>query len=430
MDSNKATVGTFYLTLFLAFLTVILVALGVLTIGSVYWFWRYPNAAQAPAFGGGVLVSYWGPTIILASCLLLVVALQIVVARLIRGKRNQVAASSGQSESEEASIKAQAKVGELDRKLSNLQEKFDDTEWLRNIATEQARALQDCVEVDCQIASHKLTGDNPYLDFLISVRNHCVYAVSLSDQMNGSISFGNTRLTHAPVLASNRVKDLAINQLGYFELHQQLTSNEAARLLSEHGSFAFYGLTTKMSGSPGLAERDFDLRCSQSITQEFINANYPKLYIQIEPQDLHTYFGYYRNNEGLEIPRDPLGTIVNLKVRFKNWRPLKVRQFKLVTSGPVVVAEAGELREKPHRSPNGRATLSGEELYPNLANLDIDVDRDNEVEGWLQFIVKGIPPDRMLRPEDFVVRLHVVDESGEEHRQDVTGLKYEPRALP
>lgn len=114
---------------------------------------------------------------------------------------------------------------------------------------------------------------------------------------------------------------------------------------------------------------------------------------------------------------------MTLWVRLHNPRPLKVRQFKLVTSGPVVIAQTGEIQETPHRDVAGRHVLGGEERYPNLADAKIDVDRNNITEGWLQFIVTGVEPERMLDPSTFVVRLHLVDESGEEHRQDVTGFR-------
>ena len=164
------------------------------------------------------------------------------------------------------------------------------------------------------------------------------------------------------------------------------------------------------------------MQCSIAMNKEWIENNYPKLKIEIKPLELRTFRGY---REGAGTPQERLGTILNLHVRFKNPRPLKVHRFKLFTSELVVPAETGELRDQPHRASNGHRVLVGSELSPNLADrTTIDLDRDNITDGYLQFIVMNVLPEKMLNPSTFVVRLHVVDESTEEHKQDVTGLQW------
>jgi hypothetical protein len=313
----------------------------------------------------------------------------------------------------------------LQRRVNELLAESEDVKQLREIATEQAQAIQDHVEVKCQIAGHKLTGDDQYLDFIFSVSSHCVHPLSVSDKISGLITFGDTRLKHPPELTENRVKNLTINRVAYFELHQPLTESEAARLLSEQGSFGFHGLTTQILNEAALVRpARLDLTsCSVGIDQKFINENYPKVWIEIEPLGLRTYFGYRKSaTSGTDLPTERLGAVLNLHVRLHPCRHLRVAQFKLFTSGPIVGAVTGDLKETPHRNSEGRNVSNGMELYPNLADLKIDVERENLVEGWLQFIVPNVESEQMLDPSTFVVRLHVIDESGEWHPQDITGL--------
>ncbi|HEV8589852.1 MAG TPA: hypothetical protein VGQ72_13340 [Pyrinomonadaceae bacterium] len=299
--------------------------------------------------------------------------------------------------------------------------------WLHDIAVEQAKAIQNYVDIDCQISSHRLIGgdENLYIDFLFSLDSRCVFKLTLLDEIGGSISFGGTRLTHTPVLADNRVKSLAItDNPRHFELHQRLTKTEAAQLLSEQGSFGFYGLTTQLSPDPAEVEPvRLNLDCSPSINQDFINQNYRKAFIEIEPLPLRTFFRYRKSDAGYDLPTEYLGTVVTMRVRVTPFRLLKLRSFKLITSGPILSPERGEIRETPHIAADGQLVKTGKEYAPNLASLEIDVDRNDTLEGWLQFIVKGVLPNQMLNPASFVVRLHVIDETTEEHRQDVQGLE-------
>lgn len=326
-------------------------------------------------------------------------------------------------------------AGELEQKLRVTQDRLDGSKWVLDIAEEQAKSIQDNLDIDCHVDSHKLVGDDQYIDFTFSVTNRNVYKITLLDQLSGSLHFGQRRLAKAPVLSENSVKNLALNKTKWFTISQPLTSSEAAEVLTDvPGQFGLYGLHTKIAGSPNLTEPvDFKWlgMTGPIVSKEFIASNYPKVGMKIDASNLNTYFRYRKSQEtGTELPSKRLGTVVNLKVLLKNPRPLKVRHFKLVTSGPVVMAELGEIRDSPHVDSSGHPVSSGRALYPNLADQVIDVDRDNVIEGWLQFIVKEVAPEAMLRPFDFVVRLHVVDKSGEEHRQDVEGLKFDPSRGP
>src|SRR6185295_17219949 len=73
MDSTRANTGTFYLTVVLVILTVVLVLLGLAV-------WLYPNP-KLPTLPGGILLKAF-----LGICILVVVGLQILVAFLIRGR--------------------------------------------------------------------------------------------------------------------------------------------------------------------------------------------------------------------------------------------------------------------------------------------------------------------------------------------------------
>jgi len=84
MDSEKAGTGTFYLTVVLVVLTVVLVFLGLAV-------WLYPNP-KLPTLPGGVLMkAFFG------ICILIVLAGQVVVALLIRGRlKSRVAELEGE----------------------------------------------------------------------------------------------------------------------------------------------------------------------------------------------------------------------------------------------------------------------------------------------------------------------------------------------
>lgn len=351
--------------------------------------------------------------------------LVVLIIEKLRKPRAEAQPAS-QNANDEALARSSARVRELDRTVSNLQDRYDDTEWLREIATEQTK-IQDHLEVDYRIEQHRLVGDNTYIEFVFEVTNRCVYKISLSDNLTGVIYFGDRRLTSAPVLSDNSVNNLALNRTQYFKVTQPLTPSEAAEVLTDvPGQFRVYGLHSKIVAIPSLGDPvDFDWTqmTGPIISREFIDNNYPKVDIRITALPLHTYYG---QRADANYPQWPLGTIVNLQVCFKNPRPLKVRRFNLVTSGPVISAETGQIKDNPHRDASGQLVPFGTELPPNLADLKVDIARGNVTDGWLQFIIRDIPPQKMLNPADFVVRLHIVDESGEEHRQDVTGLTYNP----
>lgn len=319
--------------------------------------------------------------------------------------------------------KNSGRIGELEQKLRVAQGGSDDSTWLRDIATEQAGSLRDCIGIECRVAGHKLIDDNAYLDFLFTVRSHCTYTLTLSDTIGGIISFSDMRFSALPTMFDNSVKALKINKSAYFTIQQRLEPKEAARLLSEQGSFSFWTLKLNISGEPGLESRPFELLCTTSLDQGFIDENYRKAFIKIHPNPLSIYFSYRVNNASpIELPSKPLGTVVNLRASIQAFRPLKVRAFKLVTSPKNVSPEKGVIRDSPGPASNGRPTQSGDELHPNLADAAIDIDRGETVEGWLQFIVMDISPFEMIDPSKCVVRLQIIDDSTEIHLQDITGL--------
>lgn len=83
--------------------------------------------------------------------------------------------------------------------------------WLHDIAEEQAKAFQDYVEMGCHIDGHKLTGDNPYINFIFQPTNRSVYTITVIDDLSGPLYFGGHRLTNAPTLIENAAKKVGQN---------------------------------------------------------------------------------------------------------------------------------------------------------------------------------------------------------------------------
>jgi len=393
------------------------------------WLAMRPITLWASAFDTN-RVTYLLPTALILS---LIVAGTLHLAAVLvarKGGAALVPQPVGQSDTEKALIECRAQAVETERKLSKVQERYDDTKWLREIAEEQAKEVTDYISLESRIEEHRLLGDDPFIHIGCFVRNHSVYQITLENELSGCIYFANQRLSKEPILLpDNRVKNVRLNDEKWFGIHQSLTSKEAAEILSDGGQFNLYGLHTKVTTTPGIprmeepTEWDWRGTTGPMVDAEFLRNHYPKVAMEIKPSDLRSYFQYRKSEQGTDLPSERLGTVVTLWVLLLNPRPLKVRQFKLVTSGPVVTAQHGVIRETPHRDTAGRNVSTGQERSPNLADLKIDVEKNNITEGWLQFIVLGVEPEKMLDPSTFVTRLHIVDESGEEHKQDVIGLR-------
>src|SRR5260370_24407916 len=199
-------------------------------------------------------------------------------------------------------------IQKRDGQIASLQEQYDETEWLRDIAKDQSD-IQNHLDIESAISTHDLLGDNPYINFLFSVTNRCVYKISLLDELSGPLYFGERRLSMVPILSDNSVKNLTPNETKGFIVSQSLTSREAARILTDvPGQFRLYDLHAKFVGSPNLTESvELNwLNLTGPITsKEFIDNNYPKLDIRITPLPLHTYFGRRADSN---YPKESLGT--------------------------------------------------------------------------------------------------------------------------
>jgi len=81
MDSQKAAswanVGSFFINIFIAIVA-------IATLGYMVWVRLYPDPNHAPDVFGGVLVNGWPPVIVLALCLFVATAVQIVAFRASR----------------------------------------------------------------------------------------------------------------------------------------------------------------------------------------------------------------------------------------------------------------------------------------------------------------------------------------------------------
>lgn len=316
MDAEKAGTGTFYLTAILVVLTVVLVILGVVTIGLVYWVWRYPTPAQAPELGGGT-IPIWAITILLGVCLILAAGLQLLVAYLIRGRlrkafknstaklvvleqdfneltevRNRLQADLKSAEeaigvARKAEREAAGKVGDLDRQIKDLkaqnlgidnslklaETKLDRWEWLIGIAEPQISRIRDYVKLDyISLGDMELTGSDPTVRFGIHITNNSHLDISLDYEqeafIHGPIQFTNhkTITLRGTKVVLHTAKDIPSGGSGCLTIEQRLIDNEPRIIAEGKGwppaMFHFAGLIVNIVGgkqSPDVTRQELEM---------------------------------------------------------------------------------------------------------------------------------------------------------------------------
>jgi hypothetical protein len=128
-----------------------------------------------------------------ALLMLLVMAL-LVVLRLRKSDRRW---SPQEVPPENGFTQSQSQLALAEQELRRLQAQRDETEWLREIAKDQAHTLYRFVSItDCRIGKHELFRHDPYMEFLLIVWNRSIYDIRLAE-IAGSISFNARELTES-----------------------------------------------------------------------------------------------------------------------------------------------------------------------------------------------------------------------------------------
>ncbi len=312
-----------------------------------------------------------------------------------------------------------ADLNNLQQKFDVLQAKYDDLEWLGEVAKEQAQYLGRLVHVERVIISgHRLLGSSPYIELDFTLKNFSIYRVSI-DQPVGHLCYGNEELEGIPSLVGDRIRDLPFWHTAGFVLRQPLMTHEAISILNTNTSFGFQRLTIPITASPGSIDVQ-SLILNYSLGNNEILKSYPKLETSILVAELREYRDLTENRR-FGLPAH-LGSIVNINLHFENPRPkaIEIKQFKLTTFSDAVrttVAQTGEIRERPAVGVSGEA--QGLAL-PNLNGRPICAEQREPFEGWLQFIVK-VPPESI---RGSIADLTIIDGSGEEHVLQVPRLRY------
>src|ERR1041385_7627905 len=170
--------------------------------------------------------------LVTAGFILALAAAAYLVALVIERFRKPKTEPTNQAANDEALARSNARVSALERALSNLQENYDDTEWLRAIADAQKEAIPKYVVADCWIIEHDLLRDSPFVDFQVRFRSACVYKLSFV-QLSGAVRFANQRLSENAIATRNLLDKLGVGEIGWVTLRQPLTRDDAIRILNQ-----------------------------------------------------------------------------------------------------------------------------------------------------------------------------------------------------
>src|SRR6266404_6643750 len=198
MDSNKANTGIFALT-------IVLVVLAAATLGFMVWVRLYPDPAHAPTIQGGSLVSGygWGPPILLGSCLLVAVIVQVVTSFSKSKKKDSP-------------------------HMANVTPLCPDP-WLHSIAKDDGPGLGQVVRARILDPYYEFDERPPYIDFRFLVFNGSVYTISVINSAEGHIGFRKHILMGSMKVLSHKNKAVNLVHGGEasFTVRLQLSQQEA-----------------------------------------------------------------------------------------------------------------------------------------------------------------------------------------------------------
>jgi hypothetical protein len=351
---------------------------------------------------------HWALLVTAGFVLAVSIAAYLVVLIIERLRKPKVESQPNQNASDEAFARSNARVYELERTLSNLQDRYDDVKWLREIADTQEKAIADYVTTDCWIIEHDLLREPPFIDFQVRFHSACVYRLSVV-KLQGSVRFANQRLSGDAVITQNLVSNLSISEVGWVTITQPLTRDDAIRILNQINDFYFDLITIELNASPGTAEH-IVLHPRGSISSNVLGDRYPKLKMQIKA--VRSFI------VNMAQPTGPEPAFVTLEVHIENLRKgdIQIDTVRLATKfeGQTIVSSAqlGDIYQEMHTTANGQRANSGP--LKNLANLPLIVPGESKVWGCFQFLLEGVDLMETLG-HDFTSTLTLIDKFGERH---------------
>jgi hypothetical protein len=164
-------------------------------------------------------------------------------------KLTPVAARSIETQLEAASISPAASVSSREADLNIRLQELCRFNWLYSMAINQASQIASLVILKMVlIRDAKLTHPVPGITFGFAVRNENVLDITVGNEIDGHISFGNQLLWEKPRVVFNGLQNTGHLQTGGLILEQRLTSSEADLIAKTYDKFYFDGLKIPITG--------------------------------------------------------------------------------------------------------------------------------------------------------------------------------------
>lgn len=261
-------------------------------------------------------------------------------------------------------------------------------QWLHSIAEAQRQAIQDHVHIDCWLLDFDvLHNSSLYVDLRFSFTSSCVYKLSLK-RIDGRIHFANKPFQESPMVTSNEIKNVTIGKVGWLTIRQKLSAEEAAFMLHNESSFSFNQFHIELAGEPSGIESDI-LHINSKVSNRQILEKTPKLTMEVLETKVNSLYDR-EVNPGEDTPE--LGSVLNVRVKIQNLRPVPVEVKRLIFRVPPqrnIPAQEGQICDIALLQ-HGEIQQTRNPLK-NLNSCPIYLDSQSEpVEGWLQFIIRDV----------------------------------------
>lgn len=292
--------------------------------------------------------------------------------------------------------------------------------WLHGAADFQKETLEHSfVKVEkVGIGQHDLLRESPYIDFGFLVTNYSIYNLSLGE-LSGSITYAGRLLSKPPFWPDNSVKNLRINGTGCV-IRQPLSKEDVEHILNMGGAFEFNNLKIRINSTPNFTDSAPKyLFFTDPIHHYEIHKAYPQLEIEIKQAQLKTYFDPSPTKNPFDAQL--VGSVINIQVHFENprERAVDIQSIKLNTDPNVTRITPAERGEIFYCHDYFGKEITGKRLN-NLNECPIHAERRHPFDGWLQFILQGVLPEKLRGATPTVV---MVDSSGQEHRRGCPSLQ-------
>jgi hypothetical protein len=266
MEHNRASTGTFYLTMAGVIVAVAMLALMV-------WSRLYPDPAKAPTVERGALMSGygWGPPIVLGIILVITTILNLVGGRRsgrklktqlkeltqenktlcgdlaamnsARGKAEQegerIKIEMAQSKSDAAEARREASHAKAQQDITaaewhKCEDQLSRQAWLVKLAITQAENIQNHVVVKRILPGTLKLADDRFVMMCLEIRNESLLNITIGKaEVMGPLSFRGKAMTESVKVTTGDldyfppVENLGHKQIGWLVLEQPLTRAEA-----------------------------------------------------------------------------------------------------------------------------------------------------------------------------------------------------------